>query len=1124
MFLSRVVQPFGVRAWLLLLLASLHFASAQAQCPTISFAPPAPICQGQSATFTNTSSGINNMSWDFCTGDVTATPTAAFLTPSFTTGGVDNYFGYTQVFDGTNWYGFATPFGNGQVQRFDFGPNLENTAPTVNLIGNPSNLLSTATDLKILRDGANWYGLVANYGAGSLVRLDFGSSLTNTPTATKILDLVGIVSIEYTKDGSDYFLLASVLEANQVAIIRLQGGVTGTASVNLFSNANLFRPNYSFLRRENGCGNWFAFIVGVSGLLRMNIGASLNSPTPTFTNFGNPNGVLATPVNGDVVFDSGKWYMLLTNRSFNSSPNFVTRLTIGNVLSSSAISGTSLGDFGLGGTLYAFKGAFVNGKYILTGLSGDAPTGNNFLRVSFARSCSAMPTLFAGTNPPSVQFSQAGSPYIRLQGFDSSFTPVSYTDTLLVNANPVPKIGLSGLYGCQNIPTQFIDSTTGAVTSRSWNFGFAGGTSTQANPTFTYPNRGTFTVTLTAFNPSGCSDVTQRNVVIANRPTAAFTASTACAARSVQFTNTSTIAAGTASYLWRFGNGVTSNQTNPFYTYPAAGTYTATLICISDSGCVDSTTRTVQIPSLAISTGSTCPGSPINFRALANYPGATVNNYLWTFQGPGINSTSSQANPTITFNNLGDYTAKLRVSTSNGCIDSVVRTIQIRVIPPLGLTRLDSACVGNAIRFSPNINTPGNPVVFTRWDFGDLTTVADTSLAATGSYLYSLAGNYTVTLQVRLQSGCVLTTTRSIQVRALPTANLALPSLLCTNTPLVLDPGTSTAAPGDPLTAYFWELPGGFTSTLRNPLFNVTQTGTGSVALTVISAAGCRNRRAFGFTAQPRPVASFSVPADVGPVPFTVTATNGSTGATQYRWIGTNGQSFTTLSATFTFTRAATDTIMLISTSTAGCSDTVRRAIRTFVPVLDLQVLDVARDDATHGNQVRLRFTVQNNSNVPLTTFTARAEVAGASLIEENFTTNLVPGANIDFLFRGAVVIPIGASPNFVCVRAGNPNGVQDATPANNQRCTNFASDFSIVRFYPNPVSDILGVDLALPAPGGINLQVVDNSGRMISQQVISGTQGLNVIQIPVASLGGGVYRLLIQYGGTRRYINFVRN
>ncbi|TCJ14215.1 PKD domain-containing protein [Flaviaesturariibacter flavus] len=77
---------------------------------------------------------------------------------------------------------------------------------------------------------------------------------------------------------------------------------------------------------------------------------------------------------------------------------------------------------------------------------------------------------------------------------------------VVVTINPTPTAGFTfANNSCTTSPVNFAAVTTGTITGYSWNFGVAGGTSTQQNPTFTYTAGGTYNVTLTVTSASGCT-------------------------------------------------------------------------------------------------------------------------------------------------------------------------------------------------------------------------------------------------------------------------------------------------------------------------------------------------------------------------------------------------------------------------------------------------------------------------------------------------------------------------------------------------------------------------------------------------------------------------------------------
>ena len=90
-------------------------------------------------------------------------------------------------------------------------------------------------------------------------------------------------------------------------------------------------------------------------------------------------------------------------------------------------------------------------------------------------------------------------------------------------------------------PVQFTDSSTGNVTGWSWTFG-DGGTSTSQNPSHTYINPGTYTVTLAVSGPTGTSAPDSTSItVVPPPPVANFSATPTggTAPLTVQFTDTS---------------------------------------------------------------------------------------------------------------------------------------------------------------------------------------------------------------------------------------------------------------------------------------------------------------------------------------------------------------------------------------------------------------------------------------------------------------------------------------------------------------------------------------------------------------------------------------------------------
>jgi PKD repeat protein len=110
---------------------------------------------------------------------------------------------------------------------------------------------------------------------------------------------------------------------------------------------------------------------------------------------------------------------------------------------------------------------------------------------------------------PTHVYKSAGKYNVSLIVTSQSGCKDSITKTEQVYAGPIASLGFNGV-SCLNTPVSFTNNTTGAGTiSYVWNFG-DGDSTTITNPTHTYTNLGTYTVTLRAKSSYGCQSVNNR--------------------------------------------------------------------------------------------------------------------------------------------------------------------------------------------------------------------------------------------------------------------------------------------------------------------------------------------------------------------------------------------------------------------------------------------------------------------------------------------------------------------------------------------------------------------------------------------------------------------------------------
>jgi PKD repeat protein len=120
-------------------------------------------------------------------------------------------------------------------------------------------------------------------------------------------------------------------------------------------------------------------------------------------------------------------------------------------------------------------------------------------------------------NPPPYTITLQGAKLVKLTATNVAGTSTStqIVGATLASAAPVTSFTSDIISGNAPLTVQFTDTSTNGPTTFLWSAPGAnqGGTSTQRNPVFTYPNAGVFTVTLTTSNPGGSNTTTRTNYI-----------------------------------------------------------------------------------------------------------------------------------------------------------------------------------------------------------------------------------------------------------------------------------------------------------------------------------------------------------------------------------------------------------------------------------------------------------------------------------------------------------------------------------------------------------------------------------------------------------------------------------
>ena len=225
-------------------------------------------------------------------------------------------------------------------------------------------------------------------------------------------------------------------------------------------------------------------------------------------------------------------------------------------------------------------------------------------------------------------------------------------------------------------------------------------TSTDVNPTTTYDIAGSYTVTLIATSPAGCTDTATSILIVDDVPSVDFTLDNAqgCAPLPVNFGVNGPTG---YEYYWDFGDGTTSNAPNPTHWYEIPGDFDVTLVVIAPGGCTDTVNSSAAVSAYPSPIADFTPqqivfpepGSEYEF--INNSTGADLFN--WDF---GNGEQTDEFQPTHDYSGFGGYHVTLTAINQFGCADTAVHYINVEL---------------NTSLFVPNalgVGQPGEAAIF----------------------------------------------------------------------------------------------------------------------------------------------------------------------------------------------------------------------------------------------------------------------------------------------------------------------------------------------------------------------------------------------------------------------------
>ncbi len=318
-------------------------------------------------------------------------------------------------------------------------------------------------------------------------------------------------------------------------------------------------------------------------------------------------------------------------------------------------------------------------------------------------------------------------------------------------ASPVSSFSIASTPLCTGATIALTDQSLNAPTTWTWSATSSTGVSfsnaNAQNPTVSFANAGTYTISLIAKNATGSSTST-KTLSINSTPNVAVNSATICSGNAASLTAT-----GATGYAWSNSATTAAVSVSPASTtsYTVTGT---------SNGCTNSQVATVTVkttPVLNVNNASVCNGSP----AIISASGATT--YLW-------NTSATTSSISVSPSSTTNYTV---TGTSNGCSNTKVVTVTINSTPTVAVTNA-TVCAG-----SPAVLTASGA---SNYSWSNAATTGSISVSPSSTTSYTVTG---------FNGSCQDVKVATITVNALPSVALAVSATaVCINESAITLSGT----------------------------------------------------------------------------------------------------------------------------------------------------------------------------------------------------------------------------------------------------------------------------------------------------------------------------------------------
>ncbi len=416
---------------------------------------------------------------------------------------------------------------------------------------------------------------------------------------------------------------------------------------------------------------------------------------------------------------------------------------------------------------------------------------------------------------------------------------------------------------------------------------------TGINVNHVYNNYGTYPIELIVTDSFGCHDSLTKIITVHPMPEADFYVPGVCHNEETQFIDSSAVALGNITeWVWDYGDGnsFTYSGNNPplpgpTHTYDNPGPKNVQLTITTDSGCVDSFIKTIQVYYLPVANfiaDTVCDNQNTSFLQASYNQSGNLSYFKWEF---GDGDSAFSATPSHNYTTPGEHLVTLTVGSNLGCLDTIEKEIRVYPTPHTAFGWLNNVCEGDPLPFNdqtaiPQVTPGGDQVVAWQWVFNS----SDTQTVQNPTYQTTIFEDIHVSLRTWSNHGCTTYDENTASIFPLPTANfVADPACAEDSTQFT---NTSKVFSGI-ISETYWRFGDGGTSDAEHPDYAYLLPGVYTVNLEAHSNKGCVDVVSKEVTIPATPVASFDIVPEVGCSPLRVGFVNNSAisdGNLTYEW------------------------------------------------------------------------------------------------------------------------------------------------------------------------------------------------------------------------------------------------